>query len=69
MLSVVVLKLFPVAAPPPGSASESYSLRTLAAAVSADRYYCLLVPLTVPLTLLALYLDWLGFKLFRHNSS
>ncbi len=36
-------------------------------AIAEDRYYCLLIPLSIPVTLLAVYLNWVGLKLFRHN--
>ena len=32
-----------------------------------DYYYCLLVPITVPVTVFAGYLSWFTNKLFRHN--
>ena len=32
-----------------------------------DWYYSLLVPLTIPVALVAIYLNWLGMKLFRHS--
>lgn len=35
--------------------------------VRDDNYYCLLVPCTWVVTLLAVYLNWLGMKYFRHN--
>lgn len=38
------------------------------AAVQADRYYQLLVPLTVPVTIAAIALNWFSMKLFKHNS-
>ncbi len=73
--TVVISKLFPVAAPSLAlspNASPTYSLlwwgRWALAAISSDRYYCLLIPFTVPLTMLAIYVDWVGLKLFRHNS-
>ena len=31
------------------------------------RYYCCLLPLLIPVTLVSIYLNWLGFKLYRHN--
>lgn len=34
----------------------------------ADWYYCLLVPLTLPVTVAAVTLNWFSLKLFRHNS-
>ena len=40
----------------------------LLAAVQADRYYCLLVPLTVPVTIAAVALNWFSMKIFKHNS-
>jgi hypothetical protein len=33
----------------------------------ADDYYSILVPLTIPVALVAIYLNWLGMKLFRHS--
>ncbi|KAI5018171.1 uncharacterized protein LOC123440208 [Hordeum vulgare subsp. vulgare] len=35
-------------------------------AVQNDRYYCLLVPLTVPVIIVAVYLHWLSMKMFKH---
>ena len=35
--------------------------------VKRDTYYCFLVPLTIPVTFVAIYFNWLGLKLFRHN--
>ncbi|BBN11221.1 phosphatidylinositol N-acetylglucosaminyltransferase subunit Y [Marchantia polymorpha subsp. ruderalis] len=32
----------------------------------SDWYYCLLLPLTLPVTLVAIYLHWLSMKLFKH---
>lgn len=32
-----------------------------------DQYYCLLLPLTVPVTVVAIYLKWFTHKLFQHN--
>nr|GMC91762.1 Phosphatidylinositol N-acetylglucosaminyltransferase subunit Y [Ipomoea batatas] len=36
------------------------------AAIQNDRYYCFLVPLTLPLLLVAVYFHWLSMKLFKH---
>uniref|UniRef100_A0A7S2QUV1 Transmembrane protein n=1 Tax=Chlamydomonas chlamydogama TaxID=225041 RepID=A0A7S2QUV1_9CHLO len=33
-----------------------------------DWYYCLLVPLTLPTTAVAVGLNWFCLKLFKHNS-
>lgn len=41
---------------------------TYARAVQVDRYYQLLVPLTVPVTILAVFINWMSMKLFKHNS-
>ncbi|GJM91929.1 hypothetical protein PR202_ga08352 [Eleusine coracana subsp. coracana] len=30
------------------------------------RYYCLLVPLTLPVIIVAVYLHWLSMKMFKH---
>jgi hypothetical protein len=30
------------------------------------RYYCLLVPLTVPVIIVAVYLHWMSMKMFKH---
>ena len=38
------------------------------AAVQQDRYYQLLIPLTVPVTIAAVALNWFSMKLFKHNS-
>ncbi|WCJ36865.1 hypothetical protein M5689_018037 [Euphorbia peplus] len=31
-----------------------------------DRYYCFLVPLTLPILVVAVYFHWLSMKLFKH---
>eukprot|EP00898_Chlorokybus_atmophyticus_P002649 jgi/Chlat1/3385/Chrsp23S03724 len=38
----------------------------LLAWIASDRYYCLLVPMTVPVTVFAIYLHWLSMKFFKH---
>lgn len=40
----------------------------LVAAIQGDRYYQLLIPLTVPVTIIAISLNWFSMKLFKHNS-
>ncbi|XP_056168837.1 uncharacterized protein LOC115674106 [Syzygium oleosum] len=35
-------------------------------AVQNDRYYCFLVPLTLPILVVAVYFHWLSMKLFKH---
>ncbi|KAI5065695.1 hypothetical protein GOP47_0020390 [Adiantum capillus-veneris] len=35
-------------------------------ALENDWYYCLLVPLTGPVVIIAVYLHWLSMKLFKH---
>mmetsp|Transcript_36170 Transcript_36170/g.102258 ORF Transcript_36170/g.102258 Transcript_36170/m.102258 type:complete len:123 (+) Transcript_36170:372-740(+) len=37
-------------------------------AIQADRYYCLLIPLTIPATIIAVTINWMSMKLFKHNS-
>ena len=36
-------------------------------AVADDYHYCVLVPLTVPVALIAVYWNWVSMKFFRHN--
>ncbi|KAJ4829302.1 hypothetical protein Tsubulata_001002 [Turnera subulata] len=36
------------------------------AAIQSDRYYCFLVPLTLPILVIAVYFRWLSMKLFKH---
>ncbi|KAL9234795.1 hypothetical protein vseg_009621 [Gypsophila vaccaria] len=38
----------------------------ITSAVQIDRYYCFLVPLSLPVIVLAVYFHWLGMKLFKH---
>ncbi|KAF9381470.1 hypothetical protein CPB97_007742 [Podila verticillata] len=35
--------------------------------IKQDSHYCMLVPVTIPVTVLAVGFNWLGMKLFRHN--
>lgn len=36
-------------------------------AIERDIYYCYLIPLTIPVTILACYANWVSLKFFRHN--
>ncbi|KAJ8752521.1 hypothetical protein K2173_004809 [Erythroxylum novogranatense] len=38
----------------------------IVSAIQNDRYYCFLVPLTLPITVIAVYFHWLSMKLFKH---
>ncbi|KAL4159328.1 hypothetical protein PRNP1_005090 [Phytophthora ramorum] len=40
---------------------------SLLLALEKDVYYCYLVPLTIPVTILACYANWVSLKFFRHN--
>ncbi|KAG6613403.1 phosphatidylinositol N-acetylglucosaminyltransferase subunit Y-domain-containing protein [Phytophthora cinnamomi] len=40
---------------------------SLLLALERDVYYCYLVPLTIPVTILACYANWVSLKFFRHN--
>eukprot|EP00242_Pyramimonas_sp_CCMP2087_P009778 CAMPEP_0198221664 /NCGR_PEP_ID=MMETSP1445-20131203/84654_1 /TAXON_ID=36898 /ORGANISM="Pyramimonas sp., Strain CCMP2087" /LENGTH=104 /DNA_ID=CAMNT_0043899887 /DNA_START=173 /DNA_END=487 /DNA_ORIENTATION=+ len=31
-----------------------------------DMFYCLLVPMTIPVTLIAVYANWVSLKFFKH---
>ncbi|EFA76983.1 transmembrane protein [Heterostelium album PN500] len=35
--------------------------------IKYDWYYCLLLPVLVPVTIITVYLNWLSLKFFRHN--
>ncbi|KAL6191340.1 hypothetical protein ACLB2K_037731 [Fragaria x ananassa] len=35
-------------------------------AIQNDRYYCFLVPLTLPVLVVAVYFHWLSMKMFKH---
>lgn len=35
--------------------------------IEQDVYYCFLLPLTVPVSILAFYANWVSLKFFRHN--
>ncbi|KAF9917316.1 hypothetical protein FBU30_000801 [Linnemannia zychae] len=35
--------------------------------IKKDSHYCMLVPVTIPVTVLFVLFNWLGMKLFRHN--
>ena len=35
--------------------------------LSDDWHYSLLLPMCIPATLLAIYLNWFALKFFRHN--
>ncbi|GAB9469508.1 hypothetical protein Gpo141_00006786 [Globisporangium polare] len=36
-------------------------------AIELDVYYCYLLPLTIPVSFLAFYANWVSLKFFRHN--
>ncbi|KAL7197484.1 hypothetical protein ACSBR2_020095 [Camellia fascicularis] len=38
----------------------------IAIAIRNDRYYCFLVPLTLPIIVVAVYFHWLSMKFFKH---
>ncbi|CAO2837292.1 unnamed protein product [Amaranthus hypochondriacus] len=38
----------------------------LISAIQQDRYYCFLVPLSLPILVVAVYFHWLSMKLFKH---
>jgi phosphatidylinositol glycan anchor class Y biosynthesis protein len=35
--------------------------------ISEDRYYSYLVPLTLPVAVVLMMINWVGFKIFKHN--
>uniref|UniRef100_A0ACD5XFV7 Uncharacterized protein n=1 Tax=Avena sativa TaxID=4498 RepID=A0ACD5XFV7_AVESA len=40
--------------------------KRLLSVIQNDRYYCLLVPLTLPVIIMGVYLHWLSMKMFKH---
>ncbi|GAA0184688.1 hypothetical protein LIER_31976 [Lithospermum erythrorhizon] len=42
------------------------SSNPVVAAIQRDRYYCFLLPLTLPILFVAVHLYWLSMKLFKH---
>ncbi|KAF4315624.1 hypothetical protein BBO99_00009621 [Phytophthora kernoviae] len=49
------------------TASSSQETPSLLLALERDVYYCYLLPLTIPVTILACYANWVSLKFFRHN--
>ncbi|KAH6829271.1 hypothetical protein C2S53_011364 [Perilla frutescens var. hirtella] len=45
---------------------QSPSPNVIIRAIQNDWYYCFLVPLTLPILLVAVYFHWLSMKLFKH---
>ena len=45
----------------------SYTGNIYLDAIKDDEYYCYLLPLLIPITIIAVYLNWLGLKFFKHN--
>lgn len=52
--AAIVSKFFPESSNP------------IVAAIQRDRYYCFLLPLTLPILFVAIYFHWLSMKLFKH---
>ncbi|KAI3783058.1 hypothetical protein L2E82_13120 [Cichorium intybus] len=44
----------------------SNSDNAIISAIQNDRYYCFLVPLTLPVLVVAVYFYWLSMKMFKH---
>ncbi|KAL8138699.1 hypothetical protein V2J09_004700 [Rumex salicifolius] len=42
------------------------STNPILSAIQKDRYYCFLVPLSLPVLVVFIYFHWLSMKLFRH---
>ncbi|WCJ38969.1 hypothetical protein M5689_019996 [Euphorbia peplus] len=54
LFAAVVSKLLPLSDNP------------IISSIQNDRYYCFLVPLTLPVLVVAVYFHWLSMKLFKH---
>ncbi len=72
---IIVAKLLP---PLPSSSSTSSSsvsnnyLNSLPRfpmmdAIRRDQHYCYLIPLTIPVAFIAMYINWVSLKYFRQN--
>ena len=59
--SCATMALFGVHALPAGAAGS------LLATLQQDPYYALLLPLTIPVALVAVHLSWFSLKLYRHS--
>ncbi|RHZ74367.1 hypothetical protein Glove_225g65 [Diversispora epigaea] len=35
--------------------------------IKKDEHYCLLIPITLPVAVYAIFWNWLGMKFFKHN--
>ena len=44
-----------------------YTENAILDAIKDDMYYCFLLPLTIPVGVLFVYLNWMSLKFFRHN--
>ncbi|KAF0715020.1 hypothetical protein AaE_011425 [Aphanomyces astaci] len=56
---IVVAKVLPP--PTPG---RSFPMMD---AIRGDQHYCYLVPLTIPVAFIAMYVSWVSLKYFRQN--
>lgn len=56
--SVALSKLLPAPSP---------TTHPLLFSIYEDPYYCLLLPWTLPPTVIVLYLNWLGLEFYRTN--
>ncbi|ETV67990.1 hypothetical protein H257_15954 [Aphanomyces astaci] len=59
MYLIVVAKVLPP--PTPG---RSFPMMD---AIRGDQHYCYLVPLTIPVAFIAMYVSWVSLKYFRQN--
>ncbi|KAG5238388.1 phosphatidylinositol N-acetylglucosaminyltransferase [Salix suchowensis] len=54
LFATVISKLLPLSDNP------------IISAIQNDSYYCFLVPLTLPILVIAVYFHWLSMKMFKH---
>lgn len=50
-----------------GSSEEDDDAGSLLRAVERDVHYCYLLPLTIPVSFVAFYANWVSLKFFRQN--
>jgi hypothetical protein len=66
LYAIVFSKIYPF--PPPNETHTSpTSFEVILHWISNDTYYCVLIPLTIPMLMLVIYVSWVGKELFRYN--
>jgi len=53
--------------PPFRHRGDMQPMTAILGALQQDSFYRYLLPLTLPVVLLTVYINWVGLKMFRHN--